>query len=148
MKKRKIEKFPYSTSDLSQAEAKKNFTNFCRKYGPLTLRMGFFVLMSYSASAAFAADSPVSPVNPVNLSNPTSPAQGARPVGPSGNQCSPSPRPTLTTLTTLNIKLATKELVGIAAVGLVCAAASIIPVNVVGIAASVFTIAAKAFNKL
>ena len=101
--------------------------------------------MSYSASAAFAADSPVSPVNPVNLSNPTSPAQGARPVGPSGNQCSPSPRPTLTTL---NIKLATKELVGIAAVGLVCAAASIIPVNVVGIAASVFTIAAKAFNKL
>ena len=145
MKKRKIEKFPYSTSDLSQAEAKKNFTNFCRKYGPLTLRMGFFVLMSYSASAAFAADSPVSPVNPVNLSNPTSPAQGARPVGPSGNQCSPSPRPTLTTL---NIKLVTKELVGIAAVGLVCAAASITPVNVVGIAASVFTIAAKAFNKL
>jgi len=71
--KREIEKFPYGTSsNLSETEAKKNFVNFCKKYGPSTLRIGLFVLMT--SSAAFAADT-----------------TGSSPVGLTGNQCTPTP---------------------------------------------------------
>ena len=127
--KREIEKFPYGTSSsLSETEAKKNFVNFCKKYGPLTLRIGLFVLITSSASAASAADTP---------------APGSSPVGPAGNQCAPSPAPK-----SPNVLPATKELVGIAAVGLVCAAAAASPVTAMGIAACLLTIAAKACNKL
>ena len=127
--KRKIDKFPYKTSsNLSETEAKKNFVNFCRKYGPLTLRIGLFVLITSSASAASAADTP---------------APGSSPVGPAGNQCSPSPAPN-----SPNVLPATKELLGIAAVGLVCASAAANPVTVMGITACLVTIAAKACNKL
>ena len=125
--KREIEKFPYGTSSsLSETEAKKNFVNFCKKYGPLTLRIGLFVLIT--SSAASAADTP---------------APGSSPVGPAGNQCAPSPAPK-----SPNVLPATKELVGIAAVGLVCAAAAASPVTAMGIAACLLTIAAKACNKL
>ena len=58
------------------------------------------------------------------------------PVGPAGK--TPSP----------NVLPATKELLGIAAVGLVCAAAAANPVTAMGIAACLVTIAAKACNKL
>jgi hypothetical protein len=121
--KREIEKFPYGTgSGLSEAEAKENFVNFCKDYGPLTLRIGLFALMM--SSTAFAADTP--------------------PSGPAGNQCAPTQSPT----NSPNVLPATKELVGIAAVGLVCAAAAANPVTAMGIAACLLTIAAKACNKL
>ena len=117
-----IEKFPYGTSSgLSETEAKENFVNFCKKYGPLTLRIGLFALLM--SSSAFAADTPT--------------------PGPTGNQCAPTPAPN-----SPNVLPATKELVGIAAVGLVCAAAAANPVTAVGIAACLVTIAAKACNKL
>ena len=120
--KREIEKFPYGTeSGLSETEAKENFVNFCKEYGPLTLRIGLFTLMM--SSPAFAADTP--------------------PSGPAGNQCVPPPAPN-----SPNVLPATKELVGIAAVGLVCAAAAANPVTAMGIAACLVTIAAKACNKL
>ena len=123
--KHEIEKFPYGTSSgLSETEAKENFVNFCKKYGPVTLRIGLFVLMT--SSAASAADTP-----------------GSGSVGPTGNQCAPSPAPN-----SPNVLPATKELVGIAAVGLVCAAAAANPVTAMGIAACLVTIAAKACNKL
>ena len=129
--KREIEKFPYGTSSsLSETEAKKNFVNFCKKYGPLTLRIGLFVLITSSASAASAADTPA-------------PAPGSSPVGPAGNQCAPSPAPN-----SPNVLPATKELLSVAAVGLVCAAAVANPVTAMGIAACLVTIAAKACNKL
>ena len=129
--KREIEKFPYGTSSsLSETEAKKNFVNFCKKYGPLTLRIGLFVLITSSASAVSAADT-------------TAPAPGSSPVGPAGNQCAPSPAPN-----SPNVVPAAKELVGIAAVGLVYAAAAANPVTVMGIAACLLTVAAKACNKL
>ena len=123
--KREIEKFPYGTSSgLSETEAKENFVNFCKKYGTLTLRIGLFVLMT--SSAAYAADTP-----------------GSDPVGPTGNQCAPSPAPV-----SPNVLPAAKELMGIAAVGLVCAAAAASPVTAMGIAACLLTIAAKACYKL
>ena len=131
--KREIEKFPYGTSSsLSETEAKKNFVNFCKKYGPLTLRIGLFVLITSSASAVSAADTTA-----------PAPAPGSSPVGPAGNQCAPSPAPN-----SPNVVPAAKELVGIAAVGLVCAAAAANPVTAMGIAACLLTIAAKACNKL
>jgi hypothetical protein len=75
------------------------------------------------SSPAFAADTPPS-------------------GSPAGNQCAPKPSPAP------NVLPATKELLGIAAVGLVCAAAAANPVTAMGIAACVLTIAAKACNKL
>ena len=133
--KREIEKFPYGTSSsLSETEAKKNFVNFCKKYGPLTLRIGLFVLITSSASAVSAADT-TAPA--------PAPAPGSSPVGPAGNQCAPSPAPN-----SPNVVPAAKELVGIAAVGLVCAAAAANPVTAMGIAACLLTVAAKACNKL
>jgi len=47
-----------------------------------------------------------------------------------------------------NVLPATKELIGIAAVGLVCTAEASNPVIVMGIPACLLTIAAKACNKL
>ena len=139
--KREIEKFPYGTSSsLSETEAKKNFVNFCKKYGPLTLRIGLFVLITSSASAVSAADTTAP--TPAPAPAPT-PAPGSSPVGPAGNQCAPSPAPN-----SPNVVPAAKELVGIAAVGLVCAAAAANPVTAMGIAACLLTIAAKACNKL
>ena len=123
--KREREKFPYgNSSGLSETEAKENFVNFCKKYGPLTLRIGLFVLMT--SSAASASDTP-----------------GSGPGGPTGNQCTSSSVPNVP-----KVLPATKELMGIAAVGLVCAAAAANPVTAMGIAACVVTIAAKACNKL
>jgi hypothetical protein len=44
--KREIEKFPYGTGPgLSETEAKENVVNFCKEYGPLTLRIGLFVCL-------------------------------------------------------------------------------------------------------
>ena len=127
--KREIEKFPYGSSSLSETEARENLVNFCKRYGPLTLRIGLFVLITLiTSSAASAADTP---------------APGSSPGGPAGNQCAPAPAPK-----SPNVRPATKELVGIAAVGLVCAAAAASPVNALGIAACLLTIAAKACNKL
>ena len=118
IKKREIEKFPYGTGPgLSETEATKNFVIFCKKYGPLTLRIGLFAIIM--SSSAFAADGP-------------SPG----PVVPSSAPNAPKVLP------------ATKELLGIAAVGLICAAAASNPVTAMGIAACVVTIAAKAANKL
>lgn len=123
--KREIDKFPYGTaSGLSETEAKENLVNFCKKYGPLTLRIGLFILIR--SSAASAADTP-----------------GSGPVGPTGNECAPTPAPN-----SPKVLPATKELVGIAAVGLVCAAAAANPVTAMGIAACLLTVAAKACNKL
>ena len=120
--KREIEKFPYGTgSGLSDIEARKNFLDFCKEYGPLTLRIGLIAFMM--SSPAYAADTP--------------------PSGPAGTQCAPTSSPNQ-----LNVLPATKELVGIAAVGLVCAAASASPVTAMGIAACLLTVAAKACNKL
>lgn len=121
--KGEIEKFPYGSGPgLSETEAKENFVNFCKEYGPLTLRIGLFALMM-SSSSAFAADTP--------------------PSGPGGSQCAPIPAPK-----SPNVLPATKELIGIAAVGLVCAAAAANPVTAIGIAACLLTLGAKACNKL
>ena len=120
--KREIEKFLYGTSSgLSEAEAKENFVNFCKKYGPLTLRISLFALMM--SLPAFAADTP--------------------PSGPARNQCAPTAAPN-----SPNVLSATKELVSIAAVGLVCATAAANPVTTMGISACLVTVAAKACNKL
>ena len=120
--KHEIEKFPYGTgSGLSKNEAKENIVNFCKQYVPLTLRIGLFALMM--SSSTFAADTLTS--------------------GSAGNQCTATPTPN-----SPNILTATKELVGIAAVGLVCAAAAANPLTVMGISACLLTIVAKAMNKL
>ena len=74
------------------------------------------------SSTAFAADTP-----------------GSGPVDPSGNQCAPTPA--------ANFLPAAKELMDIAAIGLVCAAAAANPVTALGIAACLITIVAKACNK-
>lgn len=122
IKKREIEKFPYGTGPgLSETEATKNFVIFCKKYGPLTLRIGLFAWML--SSSVFAADNPAS--------------------GAAGKQCAPTPAPN-----SPNVLPAVKEFIGIAAVGLVCAAAASNPVTAMGIAACLLTIAAKASNKL
>ena len=114
--KGEIEKFPYGTSSgLSETEAKENLVNFCKKYGPVTLRIGLFVLMTSLA---------VSAVDTL----------GSDPVGPTGNQCTPSPAPN-----SPNLLPATKELLGIAAVGLVCAAAAANPLTAMGIGARLVT---------
>jgi len=121
-KKQELEKFPYGTaSGLTDAEAKENFIEFWKKYGPITLRVGLFVvLMSTSALAADTLPAPSSP-----------------------GQCAPAPNPASPT-----ILPATKELLGVAAVGIVCAAAVANPVTALGIAACLLTVAAKAANKL
>lgn len=122
--KREIEKFPYgSGSGLSEIEAQRNLSNFCKEYGPLTVRLVFFVWMFSSSS--FAVDPPT----------PTG--------GPAGNQCAPTPAPNST-----NVLPATKELLGAAGVGLICAAAASNPVTALGVAACILAVAAKAFNKL
>ena len=63
--------------------------------------------------------------------------------GAAGKQCAPTPAPN-----SPNVLPAVKEFIGIAAVGLVCAAAASNPVTAMGIAACLLTIAAKASNKL
>ena len=127
--KRETEKYPYGTSlHLSETEAKENFVFFLKQYGPLTLRIGFFILLT--SSSVFASDIPG-----------PSPTPGPSPAP--GNQCSPVPSPNAP-----KILPATKELIGIAAVGIVCAAAATYPVTLMGIAACIVTIAAKACNKL
>ena len=127
MKKREVEKFPYGSSNLLETQVKQNFVNFCKKYNLLTLRIGLFVLIN--SSFASAADS--------------GSASGSSPGGPASNQCAPSPAPN-----SLNVLPATKELLGIGAVALVCVAASTNWVTAMGIAACLLTIAAKASNKL
>lgn len=121
--KTEIEKFPYGNGPgLSEIEARENIIKFCEEYGLLTLRIGLFALML--SPNAFAAD-----------------IAGSGPVGP--NQCAPTPAPN-----SPKVFPATKELVSIAAVELVCAAATTNPVTAIGIAACIVTVATKAFNKL
>ena len=125
IKKREIEKFPYGTPQgLSEDEAKANFISFCKKYGPVTVRIGFFAIVM-SSSSAFASDAP---------------PPGPLPGTPPGQLC-PAP-------SSPKVLPALKELLGIAAVGLICAAASANPVTALGIAACALAIAAKAANKL
>ena len=122
---REIEKFPYGNrSGLSESQAKENFIDFYKQYGPLTLKICVFVFLLTSTSA-LAVDTPAPAPNQC----------------PAGGPVSPAPAPN-------NILPATKELIGIAAVGLVCAAAATNPVTSMGIAACLLTIAAKACNKL
>ena len=121
--KREMEKFPYGTVEgLTEAEARENIIStgkLLSKYGPTVLRIA---LLAYLIPTSAYAD-------------------GTPPLAPSTCDVASSEN-------SLNILPATKELLGIAAVGLVCAAASANPVTALGIAACVVTIAAKAFNKL
>ena len=122
--KSEIEKFPYGSGPgLSEIEARENIINFFEDYGLLTLRIGLFALML--SPDAFAIDT-TGPVNPVG-----------------SNQCAPTPAPNAP-----KVLPATKELISVAAVALVCAAATTNPVTAIGIAACLVTVAAKAFNKL
>lgn len=131
IKKREIEKFPYGTSQgLSEEEAKKNlkdFISFCKKYGPTTIRIGLFAIMMSSSASAIDGPPPGSPPSPTP------------------GQLTPTPcrAPGLI----LALLPALKEFLGIAAVGLTCAAAAASPVRGMGIAAYALIIAAKAANK-
>lgn len=121
--KREIEKFPYGTvQGLSEAEARDNIKlllQLIKTYGPTALRIALVV---YLIPTSASADGTPAPSNSSDS------------VAPSGNS--------------LNVLPATKEFLGIAAVGLVCAAAAANPITALGIAACVVTVVAKACNKL
>ena len=130
--KREIDKYPYGNSkNLSEAEAKANMVaagdyllELTRIYGPTVIRIA---LIAVAGSLPAFADGTPSPKPEAPSS---APGNGA--LVPASNGVLP----------------ATKELLGIAAVGLMCAAAAANPVTALGIAACALAIAAKAANKL
>ena len=122
--KREIDKYPYGTSkNLSEAEAKANILAAKDYLLELTEIYGPTViritLITLAGSLPAFADGTSS-----------TPANGA--LVPAKNGVLP----------------ATKELLGIAAVALMCAAATANPVTVLGITACAIGIVAKAANKL
>lgn len=136
IKKREIDKFPYGVSEgLTENEAKDNISKtgksllkIIKVYGPTVLRIALVVYLL--PESALADGTPGStPSSPNNC-----PTQCPAQVAPAPTQ--------------LQVLPATKELLGIAAVGLICAAASANPVTVLGIAACVVAIAAKGAGKL
>lgn len=129
--KREIDKYPYGNSkNLSEAEAKANMVatkdyllDLTKTYGPTVIRIALIALAG--SLPAFADGTPAP--TPDGGS-----AAGNGALVPASNGVLP----------------ATKELLGIAAVGLICAAAAANPVSALGIAACALAIAAKAANKL
>ena len=128
--KRKIDKYPYDNSkNLSEVEAIDNMVSaidylleLTRNYGPTTIIRIALIALSGNLIAFADLDTAPSPtLNPVN---------GI--LVPASNVVFP----------------ATKELLGIAAVGLICAAAVINPVTPLDIAACALTIGAKTANEL
>ena len=134
IKKREINKFPYGTSEeLSQNEAKANISkagksllNIIKSYGPTVLRIALVVYLL--PKSALADGTP-------NSAPSTCPAPG--------NQVATAPQPT-----TVNLLPAGKELLGIGAVALTCAAAASNPVTFIGIGACLIVVLAKAAGKL
>ena len=132
IKKREIDKFPYGVSEgLTENEAKNNISKtgkgllkMIKVYGPTVLRIALIVYLL--PESALADETP-----------------GSTPSSPSScpSQVAPAPAP-------LQVLPATKEVLGIAAVGLICAAAAANPVTVLGIAACIVAIAAKGAGKL
>lgn len=132
IKKREIDKFPYGVSEgLTENEAKDNISKtgksllkIIKVYGPTVLRIALVVYLL--PESALADGTP-----------------GSTPSSPNScpTQVAPAPAP-------LQVLPATKEILGIAAVGLMCAAAAANPVTVLGIAACVVAIAAKGAGKL
>lgn len=123
MTKREIDKYPYGKSE---AEARANMIatrdyllEFMQTYGPTSIRIA---LLASAGSLSAVADGTPAPTS----------APGGGALVPASNGVLP----------------ATKEFLGIAAVGLICAAAAANPVTVLGIAACALAIAAKAANKL
>ena len=145
--KRESQKYPYGSRDLSNIEAKKNFTNFWNNYGLLTMSLLFVMLCS---SPAYCVDpSPIHGNTPgTNPNGPASvpknpPAPGSSPgSAPTGN-CVPASNPN-----SPNFKPAVKELVSATGVALVCIEATTTPVSTFGVIACVVTVLAKAFDKL
>ena len=139
--KREIDKYPYGNSQgLSEDEAQSNIIatgelllELIEEYGPVVCRVAVIVLLK-GALPAFAADSSSTPSGgPDNCNNPGSvSSDGQGQLVPISGSVLP----------------ATKELLGIAAVGLMCAAAAANPVTALGIAACIAAIAAKAAGKL
>ncbi len=133
--KREIDKYPYGNSkNLSEAEAKANMVaakdyllELTKIYGPTVIRIALIALAVSSPAFADGTPSPTPDGCPAPSSTP---GDGA--LVPASNGALP----------------ATKELLGIAAVGLICAAAAANPVTALGIAACALAIAAKAANKL
>ena len=118
--KREIEKFPYGTvQGLSEAEARDNIKLLLQLIKTYGPTALRIALVVYLIPISASADGTPAPSNS---------------VAPSGNS--------------LNVLPATKEFLGIAAVGLVCAAAAANPITGLGIAACVVTVVAKACNKL
>ena len=137
--KREIDKYPYGNSQgLSEDEAQSNIIatgefllELMEEYGPVVCRVAAIALLK-GALPAFAADPSSTPSGgPDSCNSPGSQSSGGQLV-PISN----------------NVLPATKELLGIAAVGLMCAAAAANPVTALGIAACIVAIAAKAANKL
>ena len=134
IKKREIDKFPYGVSEgLSDNEAKENMykagkglLKVIKIYGPTVLRIALIVYLL--PESALADGTPSSSPSP----NPTP-----------GNQAAPAPQPT-----TVNLLPAGKELLGIGAVALTCAAAASNPVTFMGIGACLIVVLAKAAGKL
>ena len=137
MIKREMDKYPYGNSKgLSEDEATANMIaagdyllELTQTYGPTIIRIALIALSG--SLAAFADGTPAPSTTPDGCPAPAStPGNGA--LVPASNGVLP----------------ATKELLGIAAVGLICAAAAANPVTALGIAACALAIAAKAANKL
>ena len=132
IKKREIDKFPYGVSEgLSDNEAKENMyeagkglLEVTKIYGPTVLRIALIVYLLPESALADGTPSP-SP-------NPTP-----------GSQVASAPQPT-----TANLLPAGKELLGIGAVALTCAAAASTPVTFMGIGACLIVVLAKAAGKL
>ena len=127
MIKREINKYPYGSSKgLSEDEARANrivardyLLELTEIYGPTVIRIA---LIAVAGSLPAFADGTPAP----------SPTPDAGQLVPASNGVLP----------------ATKEVLGIAAVGLICAAAAANPVTALGIAACALAIVAKATNKL
>ena len=131
IKKREIDKFPYGTSEgLSENEAKDNISkvtksllNIIKNYGPTILRIALVV---YLLPESALADG-----------KPSAPSSSPAP----GSQVTPAPQP-------VNLLPAGKELLGVGAVALTCAAAASAPITFIGIGACIVVVIAKAAGKL
>ena len=133
IKKREIDKFPYGTVEgLSESEAKDNISkatksllNIIKSYGPTVLRIALVVYLFPESALADG--------------KPTSPSPSSAP----GSQAAPAPAPQ-----PVNLLPAGKELLGVGAVALTCAAAASAPITVIGIGACIVVVIAKAAGKL
>ena len=131
IKKREIDKFPYGISEgLTENEAKDNIfkagkglLKIIKIYGPTVLKIALVVYLLPESTLANETPSSSSSTNPTEVAPATQP-------------------------TTVRLLPAGKELLGIGAVALTCAAAASTPVTFMGIGACLIVVLAKAAGKL